>query len=167
MRVIDITEYGSSGPYPQGSTMSQTGTVAATGPAPAGKSTGKSATNTKQPQIPLRANKLKPIKSPRDIPQPNKDNPKEPFGIYDPKDKKLIGIAISQGGNKPPKIIDAKTKKAMLPGWPMLRSLGVDPEALKKESVWTKFMNLPLTEQLRILEHIDVNKLDQVLNETK
>lgn len=155
MKIQDITEYGSSGPYNQGMTTSQAGNK------PGVTTAAKPGPGAKQPQIPLRAKTLKPIRSPSDLPD-NQDNPQEPFGIYDPKDKKLVGIAINQGGNKPPAILDPKTKKPMKPGWAMLRSLGVDPSATKTESVWSKFMALPLAEQLRIVEHIDVSKLNRI-----
>lgn len=156
MRVRDITEYGSSGPYAQAASAPMAG-----GNQPMVTTPGKPDAGVKKPQIPLRAKTLKPIKTPKDLPQT--DNPDEPFGIYDPKDKKLVGIAINQGGNKPPAILDPKTKKPLRPGWAMLRSLGVDPSTTKTESVWSKFMKLPLDEQLRIVEHIEVNKLNRII----
>lgn len=158
MKIQDITEYGSSGPYAQAAATATAQTTAPT----TGMQTAKQPQAPTGPKaIPKVANKVKPIQAMKDLPAPDPKNPNEPVPVYD-KNKKLVALAYRKV-NKPVVLLDPKTKKPA----PNLRGLFIQDQPPVAESVLDRFMALPLSEQLRILEGIAVQRLDQIINEQK
>lgn len=154
MKLTDLHEYGLSGPYVKGSAAMPSSTAGA-------KTIGQ------QPMVPPEVKKVVPIKTPKDLPKPDKMDPKKPFGVYDQK-RRLIAIGMRKNASVAPVFIDPKSKKPMQ----NLRGLFIqdpkDQESVEKtESVLDQFLKLSLAEQLRIVENIDVHKLDRILNEHK
>lgn len=164
MKIVDLHEYGSSGPYIKSSGTTAPVTTPSAGAKNLPGSTGQ------PPGLPAEVKKVLPIKTVKDLPKPDKTDPKKPFGVYDQK-KRLIAIAVRPKPNMPPVMIDPKSKKPMQ----NLRGLYIqdprDPNATqdadKMESVFDKFLKLSLEEQLRVVESIDVEKLNRILNENK
>lgn len=160
MKLTDLHEYGLSGPYAKASSS----------PEPTTSAKPQTGSFSQTLGLPGMVKNVKAIKTVKDIPKPDKKDPKKPFGVYDQK-KKLIAIAMRKNPNMPPILIDPKSKKPMQ----NLRGLFIqdpqdqtDQESIEKtESVLDKFLKLSLAEQLRIVENIDVNKLDRILNERK